>query len=534
MSTSTDVSATAPTPTPSGGLRERLARDLPASLVVFLVALPLSLGIALASNAPIMAGVIAAVIGGVVAGLLGGAPLQVSGPAAGLTALVFAMVEQCGGDWRAVTAIVLAAGLLQLVLGFLGVARFALAISPSVVHGMLAGIGILIALGQLQVLLGHAPKSSALANLQVLPANVTAINGWSAALGVVTAAIIFAWPLLGKRAQKVPPALVAVLFVTLASIPLTTSVDRIRLTPAPATEADVAAATASAPSLLDALQLPRMPDLPAWDLFIMVLALALIASIESLLCAIATDKLHSGPRARLDRELIGQGAANTLSGLLGGLPITGVIVRSKANIDAGAVSKNSAIFHGLWLLLFVAVLGFAIESIPKAALAGLLITVGVKLVNVAHIRESRAHGELLPYVVTVAGILVRDLLTGVAVGFVVSAVMLLHKLTALTVDVGAPREGEPGRRAVDVSLTGALTFRGVPRVAANLAAIPAGVDVSVDLGLKHMDHAGWEALQSWRLAHERTGGRVTIDGLEAAWGKNPAGAPAAAPVATPS
>ncbi len=536
-----------------------LARDLPASLVVFLVALPLSLGIALASGAPILAGVIAAVTGGIVVGLLGGAPLQVSGPAAGLTAVVFGLVEQVGGpaNWYMVTGLVAAAGVVQIVLGVLGVARYALAMSPAVVHAMLAGIGVLITLGQLQVLLGGAPQSSAIANLKVFPANLANPNLYAAALGIGTSAIIFAWPLLGAKLKRVPPALVAVVLATLASLPLGDRVQRITLAPpaatttttvAPAAQpgpgepapaateaAPVVAAAAAAPkqggTLLDAIHLPKWPGtMSTWDIAVAIMVLAMIASVESLLCAVATDKLHDGPRARLDKELLGQGAANTLSGLLGGLPITGVIVRSKANIDSGALTKWSAILHGVWLLIFVVALGSVVENIPKAVLAGLLVTVGIRLVNLDHIKESIRHGEALPYFVTIGGILVKDLLTGVALGFVVGAVVLLHRLTAVKVTVtNQPQKLDGTKPGVDVTISGALTFRGVPELTAQLAAIPAGVDARVDLDLRFMDHAGYEALHGWQLGHARTGAKVEVDGLDAAWSKGHGPEPEPAP-----
>jgi carbonic anhydrase len=478
-----------------------LRHDLPASLVVFLVALPLSLGIAQASNAPLVAGVIAAVVGGLVAGALGGAPLQVSGPAAGLTALVFQLAEQCKGDWRAVTTLIVLAGILQGALGALGVARWALAISPAVVHGMLAGIGALIALGQLHVLLGAAPSGAALLDLQRLPASVTQANGAGALLGLATAALIFAWPMVPVRALRAVPApLAAIAAMTLAS--LGRDVPRIQL------------AQPGGGALLSGLSAPVMPDLPPWDMAVAVLGIALIASVESLLSAVATDKLHDGPRARLDRELLGQGAANAVSGLLGGLPITGVIVRSKANIDAGARTRASAILHGVWVLLFVTFLGPVVEHVPRAVLAGLLITVGIRLVNLEHIRDSLRHGEGVAYVATITGILAKDLLSGVALGFVVGAVVLLRRLTAITVTVKLAG----GTAAVRID--GALTFRGVPELTARLREVPPGLPATVDLNLSFMDHAGWEALHAWKLDHEKGGGEVTVDGMDAAWSPN--------------
>src|SRR5690606_20308766 len=169
-------------------------------------------------------------------------------------------------------------------------------------------------------------------------------------------------------------------------------------------------------NVLDLQFMPQLPEAAWMEFAVAVLTIALIASIESLLSAVAVDKMHTGKRANFDRELIGQGFGNMTSGALGGLPITGVIVRSSTNVSAGAKTRASAILHGVWVLLFTALLAVLIESIPLAALAGLLVHVGAKLVNVAHIREVRKHGDLSLYVVTVVGVVTIDLLTGVLIG----------------------------------------------------------------------------------------------------------------------
>ena len=509
-----------------------LKSDLPASLVVFLVALPLSLGIALASNAPVMAGLIAAAVGGIVVGSLAGAPLQVSGPAAGLVVTVFALTEQVGGDWRAVCAITLMAGLVQIGLGSVRVARAALAISPAVVHGMLAGIGVLIALAQVHVILGGRPRSSALQNLRDLPGQVLDLHGAAALLGLLTLALLGGWSWLPWAAlRRVPAPLVAVTLTTLLALGLGAEVERVDLRlddhvhPVQAGEQlpdPPAAPVGDEGRLLSALSLPVWPSsLTPWALCSAVIGLALIASVESLLCAVATDKLHTGPRARLDRELVAQGVGNTLSGMLGGLPVTGVIVRSSANVTAGARTRLSGILHGVWILLFVALLPFVIESIPKCALAALLVFVGVRLVNPHHVRDLRLHGELPIYLITVTGVVFIDLLAGVGIGFGCALLRLLWRMARVKVEVAS---GDPW----EVRISGALTFLGVPRLLEALATVPVGARARVDLGVTLLDHAGWEALDGWRRDHDRTGGSVELEGLPRVWSLHPApqGAPA--------
>ena len=470
-----------------------LRRDLPASLVVFLVAVPLSLGIALASGAPVIAGLIGAVAGGIVTGLLAGSPLQVSGPAAGLTVVVFGLVQQLG--WEVVCLATACAGAVQLLLGFLKVARGTLVIAPSVVHGMLAGIGISIALAQAHVLLGGSPASSPLANLLALPARLGALNLDATLLGVLTIAVLVVWKKFPWPAVRaIPGPLVAVVLGTAVSLVAKMDVKRVDL-----------------PETLAFTQL-KLPT--EWGVFIVaVLTLAVIASIESLLCAVATDKLHSGPRSNLDKELTAQGAGNLVSGLLGGLPITGVIVRSSANINAGGVSRWSAVFHGVWILLCVLFLGALIESIPLAVLAGLLVHVGINLVNLHHIRELTVHHEVRIYWATVAGVTCINLLAGVGLGVAVSVFYAIRRLSSVKVE--KRQEGDVWK----VAIRGTLTFACVPKLNLELSALPAGASVDVDLDVDYIDHAAFESLHSWRLNHEKTGGKVRVEEVQEEWYK---------------
>jgi len=470
------------------------AADVPASLVVFLVALPLCMGIALASGAPIISGLIAGVVGGLVVGVFGGAPLQVSGPAAGLAVMVFGFIQQLG--LATTCAIVAAAGLLQMLLGGLKVARAALAISPAVIHGMLAGIGILIVLGQVHIVLGGSPQSSAWQNLRELPAQLADFHGPAAVLGVLTIGLLVLWQVLpAGRLKALPGPLVAVVGATAAAALWGADVARVQLPE----------------NLLGSFQMPKLPE-GNWGTFAAaVLSLALVASAESLLCAVAVDKMHTGPRANLDRELFAQGMANTLSGLAGGLPISGVIVRSAANVGAGAKTRASGILHGVWLLLFVTLLGSVASLVPLTVLAGLLVVVGVKLVNMNHIRELSHRGELPVYLVTVAGVVGINLLAGIGLGLLVAILKLLWHLGH--VHVAVRQKGE----VYQVTVSGALTFVGVPRLSTALAGVPSGARVELDLKLETLDHSGHEALENWCDTHRKTGGTVRMESLADIW-----------------
>ncbi|KUL42271.1 bifunctional SulP family inorganic anion transporter/carbonic anhydrase [Actinoplanes awajinensis] len=474
-------------------LTQFLRRDLPASIVVFLIAIPLSLGIAAASGAPLLAGLVAAVVGGIVAGALGGAPLQVSGPAAGLTVIVAGAVADFG--FAGTAAVVALAGIVQILLGVSRLGRAALALSPAVVHGMLAGIGLVIALSQVHVLLGGAPQSSAWANLRDLPAQIVEHHSLSAALGLLTIAVLILWPRFVK-VSLLPAALVAVVGVTVLAHVTGADVTRVKLPEEPLAE----------------LITPVWPDAPLRQITVAVLTIALVASVESLLSAVAVDRMHDGPRARLNKELIGQGAANTVSGLLGGLPVTGVIVRSSTNVAAGARTRASAIMHGVWVAAFVLLCAGLLERIPMAVLAAVLIVVGLRLIDLGQIRTYARHRELPTYLVTAIGVVAVDLLTGVALGMVTAAAMILWRLTRCEIQTV---EQAPGQWSVNIA--GTCAFIESARLTREFGAIPPGQEVEVELHLDYLDHGAFETIKNWAETYEKGGGTVRIREVHDSW-----------------
>ncbi|OBH58425.1 SulP family inorganic anion transporter [Mycobacterium sp. E2479] len=479
-------------------LRGIIRHDLPASLVVFLVALPLSLGIAIASNAPVLAGLIAAIVGGIIVGAVGGSPLQVSGPAAGLTVVVADLISDFG--WGITCLITVAAGVLQVLLGLSRVARAALAISPVVVHAMLAGIGITIALQQAHVLLGGKSKSTAWHNLVGLPGQIIGAHRPGAILGMLVIVILVGWRWVPAKLRRVPGPLVAIVAVTLISVVFPFHVRRINLEGSP----------------LDALQLPELPHGNWGAIAIGVITVALIASVESLLSAVSVDRMHRGPRTDFNRELVGQGAANIVSGTVGGLPVTGVIVRSSTNVNAGAQSRASAIMHGFWILLFTIPFAGLVEEIPTAALAGLLIVIGIQLLQPAHIETAMKHGDLGVYIVTAVSVIFLNLLHGVMIGLA-----LAIALTGWRV-IRAKIEATPVDDEWRVSIEGAAcTFLALPRLTRMLTSVPQGATVTVAVAVHYLDHAAHQAITDWQRQHEATGGTVQIQGVTEAGRRHP-------------
>lgn len=469
--------------------------DVPASLVVFLVAVPLSLGIAVASGAPVAAGLIAAVVGGVVAGILGGAPLQVSGPAAGLVVVVAETIAQLG--WALTCVVTVLAGLVQLALGLSRVGRYALAISPTVVRAMLAGIGVSILLGQLHVSLGRSSSPTAWENITTLPSSIANLEWQAATCAAVVLAVLLLWPSLPKAVRVVPAPLVAVTGVTLLAAAFLRDAERVDL----------------GGSVLSQIGLPPLgeQDLPVLAVVGAVITVALIASVESLLSAVAVDKLHDGPRANLDRELLGQGAANSVSGLLGGLPVTGVIVRSATNVAVGARTRMSAILHGVWVALFSLVLVALVEQIPLAALAGLLVFMGVNLVKPSDMAQARQAGELWIYGLTIAMVLALNLVEGVMIGLAAALVVVLARIVKASVTARHAGTSLDGREFWVVEVRGTLSFLATPRLVAALGQVPDGQVVEIDLLVDYLDPASEEQLQLWSDRYVAAGGHVDVD-----------------------
>lgn len=487
---------------------KKYVADVGASVVVFLIAVPLSIGIALASGIPVERaagiGLLAAAIGGIVVGALGGSPLQVSGPAAGLAVLVGTMIQEIGlpGMWMSTFL----AGLLQMGAGLARIGRLFRAISPALIEGMLSGIGILIFAAQAHILLGRTPPGSGeefggLLNLLELPLHLweslrSPSHQAAAGIGFITLAVLILWEKKAPKALRlIPAALVAVIVATALSELLSLSVTRI-----------------SVPSTLwESLSFPtewNWAHLGRRSVWLSALTLAFVASVEAVLSATALDTLQShAPRTRHDWVLIGEGAGNVLCGLLGLLPVSGVIVRSSANIQAGAQTRLSVILHGVWIVGVLAAFPDILRYLPLPALAALLVYTGVRLVAYRELlrlwRIDRS--EALLFLLTMGTIIATDLFIGIMVGILGAFFSTLHRLSHLEVEV-RPLAAE---NQVQVSLIGAATFLRLPLLAERLERLPASAVVHFHLDrLSHIDHASMQYLQQWAEQYKQKGGRV--------------------------
>ncbi|MDX1963135.1 MAG: SulP family inorganic anion transporter [Pirellulales bacterium] len=624
-------------------LWRQLRGDLLPSLVVFLVALPLCMGIAIASGAPIQAGLITGIVGGIVVGSLAGSPLQVSGPAAGLSVIVLEIIQKSGLELLAFA--VLAAGLVQIVAGVLGTGRWFRAVAPAVIQGMLSGIGILIFASQFHVMIDDTPPGTGLQNLLAIPqavlkgwslpsttgdpaqsrlqasilsqvaklrdeqqtllrlvekqvqdrlaaltspshtaedparqaeqlaelrarqeslikpleqiqnlaaeqkfipqtdktdfntqlaaalaathesqaalaaaqpvpedllrtqyAALTALRGtaaslknhpWAGKIGVLTILIMLGWGLLKKTPLGIIPgqlisvvAAVAVAYIWQLPVQYVTIPE----------------------NMLAGIRLPDwtgFTELDGYELIQATITIAIVASAETLLCATAVDQMHTGPRTNYDRELMAQGVGNTICGLLSALPMTGVIVRSAANVQAGGKTRFSAILHGVWILVFVAFLSNVLQLIPTSALAAILVYTGYKLMNFKVVKELAKFGwgEVAIYIITVLLVVFVDLLTGVLVGMGLSATKQLLKFNSFT-----PQYRQLDDHTAELELHGAATFLKLPQLAAILEKVPGNTTLHVDIdGLSEIDHACFELLINWHKQHVGQGGHLVLD-----------------------
>lgn len=491
----------APTETKANGW---IVKDFAASIVVFLVAMPLCMGIAIASGVPPEKGLITGIIGGLVVGALAGSPLQVSGPAAGLAVIVFELVREQGIS--GLGPILVLAGIIQFAAGVFRVGGWFRAISPAVVHGMLAGIGVLIVIGQFHVLFDAKPLSSGIENLMAMPGRLLGLSPdvrsteIALLLGVLTIAVMLGWERLRPASMKlVPGALLGVVAATTVAYLVGLNVARV----------DVPQNIAAA------LTLPGDGFLARWldpAVLTAAVAVAFIASAETLLSAAAVDRMHDGARTNYNKELRAQGVGNLLCGVAGALPMTGVIVRSSANVQAGAATRLSTMLHGAWILAFVALLPWLLREIPMTALAAVLVVTGAKLVNFSHAKHLFKDYGVLPamiWAVTLVLVVAEDLLTGVLVGIALSLLELLPHFRRLRLKVDE-RENEEGRT---ITLDGAATFVALPKLSARLESVPRDAPVLLDFTrCSAVDHTCMELLRDWCARRRASGGQVELTG----------------------
>jgi MFS superfamily sulfate permease-like transporter len=471
-------------------MNPKYMKDLSASLVVFLIALPLCMGIALASGAPPAAGILTGIVGGIVVGSIAGQPLQVSGPAAGLAVIVFEVIRDHG--FAALGPILMLAGLFQILAGVARAGRWFRAISPAVIHGMLAGIGCLIVLQQFHVMLDSKPKGTGLANLVAIPNavfhGIFPLDGSTEEktilLALMVIAIMFLWQRYRPESLKlVPGALLGIVAATTIAQVLHMKINYVQVPG----------------NLLDVVALPKLSaftDLSSLrSIAGAALTIGFIASAETLLSAAAVDKMQSIVKTNYDRELMAQGVGNMICGFIGAIPMTGVIVRSSANVQAGATSRLSAILHGAWILAVIVLFPGVLRMVPICSLAGVLVFTGLNLIKVKDMKHLARFGKvpLAIYGATMVMIVATDLLTGVLTGVVLSLAKLIYRSTQLRVYTE-----QRVYSGVDLYFEGSATFLRIPLIAAALDAIPEGETVHIRTErLTYIDHSCLDLVEDW-------------------------------------
>lgn len=492
---------------------KNLRHDLPASIVVFFVAVPLCLGIALASGAPLFSGLVAGIVGGIVVGMISGSQLGVSGPAAGLAVIVLAAIDQLG--FQAFLVSVVLAGILQIGFGLLRGGFIAYFFPTSVIKGMLAGIGIIIILKQIPHAFGHdANPEGQLAFVQpdgdtTLSSMTALMNNFETSaiiISLISLAILLLWEaVLVKRSkifQLIQGPLVAVAFGIIFQMVASRHFPDFALEASHLVTVPIIGSLAG---LTDVLIFPDWSQTFTSAVLITAVTLAVVASLETLLCVEATDKMDPIKRVTpTNRELVAQGCGNCISGLIGGLPITQVIVRSSANIQSKAHSKLSAILHGFFLLIFVLLLPHVLNLIPLAVLASILFIVGYKLAKPAIFRDIYNSGmdHFIPFVSTILGIVFTDLLLGIAIGMFCAVFMTLrrHFLGSFELNI-EDHESPDHTHHITIKLAEEVSFFSRASLLQTLGNVPDGSEVIIDLSKnKHIDLDVQEVIDDFKVS----------------------------------
>jgi MFS superfamily sulfate permease-like transporter len=446
-----------------------IKEDLPAGLVVFLVALPLCLGIALASGAPLFSGIIAGVVGGIVVGFASGSNVSVSGPAAGLTVIVLNGINDLGNYNTFLLAVVIA-GILQIILGYLKAGVIGYYFPSSVIKGMLAAIGIILIIKQAPVAIGYVKNMPQ-------PYHIMSIIIASISIGII---LLWELPFIKKFAisKWVPGALIAVLVGTALNELVVFYDPALKLIDTQLVKLPVAN---SIQAFGQQFSFPDVASLANPKVYILAVTIAIIASLESLLSTEAGDKLD--PQKRIsptNRELKAQGIGNVISGLIGGLPLTAVIVRTSANVNAGSKTKLSAIIHGILLLISVILLASILNKIPLACLAAVLLVVGYKLAKVSLFKQMYKLGweQFIPFIITVVAIQFSDLLKGITLGMMVAIFYILRANYRRDYIIHHDKKNNGG--LIKIDLTEHVTFLNKGSLAKKLSQIDNGGKVVID------------------------------------------------------
>lgn len=472
---------------------KELKHDLPASIVVFFVAVPLCLGIALASGAPLFAGIIAGIVGGIVVGIASGSPLGVSGPAAGLAVIVLTSIDSLGGSWEAFLTAVVLAGLIQLILGYAKAGFIAYFFPSSVIKGMLTGIGLLIILKQIPHALGwdkdvegdlgFIQRDGGNTFSEIFTAFQNVTTG-ALLIAVLSLAILILWDTKltkkHKLFQLIQGPIVVVLFGILMNyfyqngiLNFSLAADQVVRIPVPENIA----------GFFTQFTFPDFSAITNLEVWKIAIVIAIVASLETLLCVEATDKLDPFKRVTpTNRELKAQGLGNMISGLIGGLPITQVIVRSSANISFGGKTKMSAILHGVFLLISAITIASILNRIPLASLAAILLMVGYKLAKPSLFKQMYRLGweQFVPFTVTVVAILTTDLLRGITAGMVIGGLYALRHSYRNSHYMKEEVTTQDGQQIHHIVLAEEVSFFNKASVVRALDSIPANSKVIID------------------------------------------------------
>lgn len=467
-----------------------IKKDFMASIIVFLVALPLAIGISIACGLPIYSGIVSGIIGGIIVGMFSGNSLQVSGPAAGLILIIVDIIHTMGVE--KLFLIIFLVGLLQLCFGLLSFGKWFRAISPAIIQGMLAGIGVSIFLSQFHIMLDSQPNNNFVGNikdlLSVLYNSVLPLDGSAhhiaCMIGILTISCILIWNILPwKKLRVIPSALVGVLTATLVSNLLHLDINYIQV-------------GESFWSNIHFIKLSDFSNVLSYGVLLSAVVITFIASAETLLTSTAIDKMCDRSKTDYDKEIIAQGIGNSISGMLGGLPITGVIVRSAANINAGAQTRAAAVLHGVWLLLFVTIFPFVLNYIPVCSLAAILVYTGYKLVDVdaaKHILKL-SKGEFAIYVITLVSILFTNLFEGIVIGFIFAFLKSAFKVLKVDIDT----EFIESENRMVAKVHGNITFLQLPTLIDALERLPHDKNITICAErLHYIDHACIDYIKSW-------------------------------------
>ncbi len=468
---------------------KHLKHDIPASIVVFLVAMPLCLGIALASGAPLFAGLISGIIGGIVVGALSGSPLGVSGPAAGLAVIVLNAITDLGGFEIFLVAVIIA-GIIQLIMGFAKAGIIAYFFPSSVIHGMLAGIGIIIFLKQIPHAFGYDKDPEGDFEFNQLDGHNTFdeliymqdfISPGVVIISIVSLLILILWDTKFFKKMKFTKLVQGPLVAVIAGIILNSffkgipglniSADHMVSVPIPET----------AEAFFGNFSLPDFSALANPKVYVTAVIIAVVASLETLLCVEASDKQDTMKRITpTNRELKAQGIGNIIAGFVGGLPVTQVIVRSSANQQSGGKTKASTIIHGMLLLLSVVAIPHVLNLIPLGVLAAILLVVGYKLAKPSMFKRmyKEGFGQFVPFVVTILGIVFTDLLMGIALGLVVAIFIILRNNFKIPFQL--QQFSAEGQRKFKIILSQDVTFLNKASVLNVLKEIPSNAFVEIN------------------------------------------------------